>query len=68
MNAPAEAYRFQALAKEIAAELRGKFDAIRPREASDSPIFVQCGSGDALAIWKRGASERARFLFVSSFS
>ena len=26
MNAPAEAFRFQALAKEIAAELRAKFD------------------------------------------
>ena len=26
MNAPAEAFRFQALAKEIAAQLRAKFD------------------------------------------
>ena len=26
MNAPAEAFRFQALAKEIAAELRAKYD------------------------------------------
>ena len=31
MNAPAEAFRFQALAKEIAAELRAKFDRIRDR-------------------------------------
>jgi hypothetical protein len=26
MNAPAEAFKFQALAKEIAAELRAKYD------------------------------------------
>ena len=30
-NAPAEAFRFQALAQEIAAELRAKFDLLRDR-------------------------------------
>jgi hypothetical protein len=45
MNAPAEAFRFQALAKEIAAELRAKFDlSTRP-----------CSNEDRQGAWPRCA-------------
>ena len=38
MNAPAEAFRFQALAKEIAAELRAKFDL------NTRPCFIRAAA------------------------
>jgi len=38
MNALAEAFRFQALIKEIAAALRGKFDLIKGDKPADLPV------------------------------
>jgi hypothetical protein len=45
MNAPAEAFRCQALAKEIAAELRA-----RPADAGAYRLFLRLGLRQCMAI------------------